>query len=260
MRNARKPADSRRREFIRRSLLLMAGSLICFFLAAMRARGGEGYFLPNNRSWYSQEEEDEDVMSYDDHVTADRLRRLVIGDRPLYHRRKASNPHDSVTIVVAEKTTSSLASANDLSRDSSNQMTLQSWLTPKLSGGLGATQHGAAAGGNTPTIAYSNSRSHASDSTIDRSQSFITTITGEVVEVLNNGHLVVEARKSVNVNGEEQTVKLTGIVNPDFMDSSSSIKADLIMDMRIVYSGDGPMTRMDKRGWAAKLIDFLNPF
>ena len=259
MRATRKIADRRRQALLRRSLLLMAGSLACFIMAAVRARGGEGYFLPN-RPWYSQDDDEEDVASFDDHAAAARLQRLVVGNRPLYNRRKASRAHDSVTIVVSEKTTSGLASANDLSRDSSNQMTLQSWLTPKLSGGLGAVQHGAAAGGNTPTVSYSNSRSHASDSTVERSQSFVTTITGEVVEVLNNGHLVVEARKSVNVNGEEQTVKLTGVVNPDYMDSSSSIKAEFLMDMRIVYSGNGPMTRMDKRGWASKLMDFLNPF
>ena len=44
------------------------------------------------------------------------------------------------------------------------------------------------------------------------------------------------------------------------MDVNSAIKAEKLMDMSVVYTGKGPMTRMDKRGWGSKLIDFLNPF
>jgi flagellar L-ring protein precursor FlgH len=261
MRANRKTMTLRERELVRRCLLLMAGSLFFFILAAVRARGGE-YQSRTNDPWALSEEEeaDYDVMSDDDHIIATRMRRRVTGNRSLYHRQKASRVHDSVTIIVAESTTSELESSNELSRDSSNQMTLNSWLTPKLSGGLGTTQHGAAAGGNSPTISYNNARSHTSDSTIERSQSFATTITGEVIEVQRNGYLVIEARKTVNVNGEEQTVKVTGIVNPEFMDSNSAIKAERLMDMSVAYTGKGPMTRMDKRGWGSKLIDFLNPF
>ncbi|MDR1535598.1 MAG: flagellar basal body L-ring protein FlgH [Planctomycetota bacterium] len=257
----RKIQIRREHELIKRCLLLLAGALFFFLLAAIRARGAEVYFQAGDPWRPTPEEEFEyDVMSDDDHIMASRLRRRVIGGRSLYHRRKASRVHDSVTIVVSENTTSELASANDLSRNSSNQMTLSNWLTPKLSGGLGATQHGAAANGNTPTISYSNNRAHASDSTVERSQNFVTTITGEVIEVQRNGYLVVEARKTVNVNGEEQTVKVTGIVNPEFMDSNSAVKAELLMDMSVSYTGKGPMTRMDKRGWGSKIIDFLNPF
>ncbi|MDR2390484.1 MAG: flagellar basal body L-ring protein FlgH [Planctomycetota bacterium] len=260
MRTNRKAMTIREREMLRRCLLLMAGSLFFFVLAAVRARGGEYQPWANDPWTLTEEEEAEyDVMSDDDHIMAARLRR-VTGNRSLYHRQKAARIHDSVTIIVAETTTSELASANDLSRDSSNDMTLNSWLTPKLSGSIGTTQRGAAAGGKSPTISYSNARTHSSDSTVERSQSFVTTLTGEVIEVQQNGYLVIEARKKVNVNGEEQTVKVTGIVNPEFMDVNSAIKAEKLMDMSVVYTGKGPMTRMDKRGWGAKLIDFLNPF
>ncbi|MDR1518809.1 MAG: flagellar basal body L-ring protein FlgH [Planctomycetota bacterium] len=263
MQSNRKGMTLRERAILRRCLVLMAGSILFFLLAGLRARGGELSYRDSDPWILSAEEEDEyDVMSDDDHIAATRLRRLMLGDgnHGPYNRRKASRVHDSVTIVVKETTKSELASANDLSRDSSNDMTLNSWLTPKLSGGLGLTQRGAAANGKSPTISYTNKREHSSDSTIERSQSLTTTITGEVIEVQRNGYLVVEARKTVNVNGEEQTVKVTGIVNPEFMDSNSAIKAELLMDMSVAYVGKGPMTRMDKRGWGAKAIDFLNPF
>ncbi len=249
----KRPMTRRERELFIRCAVLMAGVIFFSLMAAVRARAGD---------YYGQRDYDDryDVMSSDDHTYAERLRGKVLGNRPVYFRQKASRVHDSVTIVVNESTSSEISSSNDLKRDNANDFTLTNWLTPSLGGGLSATQRGAAAGGATPTFGWSGSRSHKSDSTIDRSQSFSSTLTGEVTSVLTNGYLVVQARKTVNVNGERQVVTVTGIVNPDHMDSNSSVKAEHIMDMSVNFSGDGPMTRMDKRGWWAKAWDFLTPF
>ncbi len=259
MRNCQNGPSRRQRELFKRCVVLMLATIFFFMLAAVRARSGDAYNRPSD-PWAFPDEDEYDVMSDDDHIMASRLRRQVVGARPVYHRRKASRIHDSVTIVVNEETSSEIKSSNDLKRDSSNDMSLTNWVVPTLSGGLGLKQKGQMSGGSTPTINYSNSRKHKSDSTIDRTQAFTTTLTGKVIEVHPNGYLVIEAKKSVNVNGETQTVTLTGTVNPDHMDSNSQVRADFIMDMAIDYTGKGPMTRMDKRGWASKLIDFLNPF
>lgn len=248
-----RPMTRRERELVVRCVLLMAGVIFFSLLAAVRARAGDYYGQRNYDDAY-------DVMSHDDHAYAERLRGKVLGNRPVYFRQKASRVHDSVTIIVNESTSSELSSSNDLKRDTSNDFTLTNWLTPSLSGGLSASQKGALAGGNTPTFAWSGSRKHKSDSSVDRSQSFSSTLTGEVTSVLTNGYLVVQARKTINVNGERQVVTVTGIVNPDHMDSNSSVKAEQIMDMSVSFSGDGPVSRFNKRGWWAKAWDFLTPF
>ncbi len=243
----------RERELLVRCALLMAGVIFFSLLAAVRARAGE-------YDGWSGYDDRYDVMSHDDHEFASRLRGKSVGNRPVYFRQKASRVHDSVTIVVNESTSSELSSSNDLKRDNSNNFSLTNWLVPSLSGDIASMQRGQAAGGTTPTVGWSGSRAHKSDSTIDRSQTFSSTLTGEVTSVLTNGYLVVQARKSMNVNGERQVVTVTGIVNPDHMDSNSSISAQYLMDMSVHFSGDGPMTRMDKRGWWAKAWDFLTPF
>ncbi len=228
-------------------------------LAAVRARSGD-YSGRYSEEWSFPDEDSYDVMSADDHMLASRMKNKMTRSKPVYSLEKASRIHDSVTIVINETTSSEITSSNDLKRDASNDMALTSWLTPSLSGGLGLRQRGAAAGESSPTLAYTNSRKHKSDSTIERDQTFSSTLTGEVVEVLPNHYLVVQARKTVAVNGETQTLIVTGTINPDHLDSNSSVKAEYIMDMNVRYSGNGPMTRMDKRGWGAKLIDFFNPF
>jgi flagellar basal body L-ring protein FlgH len=251
--------SARERDLFRRCLALMAGSLFFFLLAAARAYSGDFYSQYATPDNYDHDARF-DVISSDDEDLSYAVQREIYGNRPVYFRQKASRVHDSVTIIVDEETASEITSSNDLKRDTSNSTTLTSWLTPSLTGGLGATQHGAAAGGSTPTFAWSGARAHKSDSTIERAQTFTTTLTGEVLAVLTNGYLVVQARKRVNVNGEQQTVMVTGIVNPDHMDSNSAVRAEYLMDMSVDYSGNGPMTRMDKRGWWGKAFDFLNPF
>ncbi len=257
MRGKSNGMSARERELLKRCVLFGAGSLFFFLLAAVRAMSGDYYSPYRDDAAYDHLF---DVTSSDDTDLAYAMQREIQGDKPVYFRQKASRVHDSVTIIVNEDTSSEITSSNDLSRDSTNNLTLTNWLTPKLSGGLGTTQHGQAAGGNTPTFSWNSSRAHESDSPIERAQTFTTTLTGEVLAVLTNGYLVVQARKRVNVNGETQTVTVTGIVNPDHMDSNSAVNAEYLMDMSVDYNGKGPMTRMDKRGWWAKAYDFLTPF
>lgn len=259
MRNHRSAAHSdrrpgmspRQRDLFIRCVVLMAGALFFFMMALHRAYSGDFY---NAAGRFDDYDDRYDVMSNDDHALASQLQRQVVGVRPVYFRSKASRKHDSITIIVNESTSSELSSSNDLKRDTSNSFTLTNWLTPN------GSQKGSAAGGRTPQFAWNGSRAHKSDSSIDRSQSFSSTLTGEVMDVLPNGYLTVQAKKTVSVNGEAQTVTVTGTVNPDHMDSNSAVKAEYLMDMKVDYSGKGPMSRMDRRGWWAKAWDFLTPF
>lgn len=245
----------------------MGGSIFFFIMAAIRAYSGDyaGAGNPNRYGGdraprYPYYDDQYDVMSDDDHLMAMRLTQNVVGTRPVYYRRKAARPNDSVTIIINENTSSELATKNDLKRDTSNNTSLTNWLTPSFTGGFHMNQHGQAAGGTTPTYSWTGSRTHKSDSKVDRSQVFSSTLTGKVLSVLPNGYLVIEARKRIGVNGEVQTLTLTGIVNPDHMDADSAVKAEFIMDVTVNYDGKGPMTRMNKRGWWAQAFDFLNPF
>ncbi|MDR0362311.1 MAG: flagellar basal body L-ring protein FlgH [Planctomycetota bacterium] len=243
--------------------VFLFGTLFFLFLAVARARGGDYIGYDSRRSDWTFQDQGDGYYSAADHDLAMRMQRYLIGDKQASRREKASRKHDSVTIVIRESTTGSLDSSNDLKRNSSNNMVLSSWLTPSLKNGLSLRQRGEASGdanASTPTLSYSSDRAHKSDSTIDRGQSLTSTLTGEVIEALPNGYLVIEAKKTVSINGEVQTLIITGNVNPEHMDAKSAVSAEYIMDMNIRFFGSGPMSRMDKRGWGARVYDFINPF
>ncbi len=246
-----RPMSARERELIKRCIVLFAGVVFFSFMAAYRAFSGDYYSRSQDYPYYDDEY---DVMSDEDHLLSRRLQQRIVGQQPVYFRRKASKVHDSVTIIVNENTASEITTSNELERDTSANMTLTNWITPSLK------QRGQAAGGNTPTFGWTGNRAHNSDSTIDRAQTFTSTLTGKVLFVQPNGYLVVEAKKSVHVNGEIQTVTVTGIVNPDHMDADSNVRAEYLIDMAVSFDGKGPMSRMNKRGWWGKAFDFFNPF
>lgn len=87
------------------------------------------------------------------------------------------------------------------------------------------------------------------------------TITARVVEVLSNKHLLVEARKSIDVDGNREILLLTGFVNPEHIDKTKdTIRSERIYDAKIQRIESGPVAATSRQGWLANLWDRLWPW
>jgi flagellar L-ring protein precursor FlgH len=137
--------------------------------------------------------------------------------------------------------------------------TINSWFTLKVNedGSLIAQPR---TGTNKPEVDVSLNRKHEGDGETSREQSLTNKISGEVVQVLPNGQMLIAARTRIRVSGEDESVELTGRVDPRDLDSDSSLDADKIIDLRYKVTGKGDITDATKRGWLAKVIDKVNPF
>ncbi len=62
-----------------------------------------------------------------------------------------------------------------------------------------------------------------------------------VIEILPNGSLVVGGEKRVNVNGEINNLRLTGVVAPRDIKAGNVISSTRIADARIEQVGEGPI-------------------
>jgi len=83
-----------------------------------------------------------------------------------------------------------------------------------------------------------------------------TLITVMVKRVLANGNLFVEGNKSVMVNGEDQKVKLTGVIRPqDIQDNK--IDSNLIAEASISVNGKGAYDGIRKPGVFQRLLHVL---
>jgi flagellar L-ring protein precursor FlgH len=167
----------------------------------------------------------------------------------------ARKPNDRITIVINEATSSSLQSKTDGKSSADVNMGLESWFTMGLNG---PTSRGGDGKLRLPFKA-SSSRSHKGDSKSQDTQSFQTELSGWVLDVLPNGHLVVEARKTLTVNKDTRTVIVTGRVDPANLDANSRVDAKFVMDADVKFLSKGDMANDNKRGWITRLYDRVKP-
>ena len=78
-----------------------------------------------------------------------------------------------------------------------------------------------------------------------------------VVDVQPNGNLVVAGNRTVEVDDETKTLRISGIVRPLDIDSNNSIVSSQVADARVSITGEGGNTRMTTRGPIATMFQTL---
>jgi len=141
---------------------------------------------------------------------------------------KAVRLHDVVSIVVSE----SLAASTDGQVKNSRASSTSSGLTGlfgklktanNLQNLLGAT---AASGLTAQGQSTSNS-------------SLATTFGAEVVDVLPNGMLVVQATRQLTFSQQTQLIKLRGLVRPEDVSAQNEVKSAAMTDLELEVTGKG---------------------
>lgn len=69
--------------------------------------------------------------------------------------------------------------------------------------------------------------------------SFSTTLTGNVVEVLPNGYMVIQAARDINVSNQKQTMTLRGIVRRADISPADVVLSSAISQMEVSLQGKG---------------------
>lgn len=82
-------------------------------------------------------------------------------------------------------------------------------------------------------------------------------LAAKVVEILPNGNLKLEGQRQVIINGEAQTITLSGIVRPSDIQSDNTVYSYLVADAVIAYRGKGVINDVAKPGLLMRLINWL---
>lgn len=159
----------------------------------------------------------------------------------LFSDDKARYVGDLVTILVVEKTTATNKSSTEIGQKEEMD-----------SGkGVGFIEKFLEAFGIESEDKYTGEGQTSSSGILN------TTITAEVVEVLPNSNLVVEARRSMVVNNETQMMVLSGIIRPKDIGRNNTIASTKLSDVRLRYTGKGPIARRQKPGILNKIFDWI---
>lgn len=141
---------------------------------------------------------------------------------------KAVRLHDVVSIVVSE----SLAASTDGQVKNSRASNASSNLTA-LFGALKASNSLQNLVGQTSASGLTAQGQSTTNS------SLATTFGGEVVDVLPNGMLVVQATRQLTFSQQTQIIKLRGLVRPEDVSSQNQVQSTAMTDLELEVTGKG---------------------
>ncbi len=176
--------------------------------------------------------------------------------RMLYSPPRPQQVGDLVTIKVEESTKRQNKNTIQIQKDSTfdeNTSTVVSNAATTLANtfGLGGLSRFA----QLPNLGgIVNNNTTNSQGTATQNQSFNDMFTCQVVQVLPNGNLMVQGRKTIAFSKEKTDVYVTGIVNPYFLNSENQISSQKVANMQIVVAGQGIISRSQNDSIFSKIM------
>lgn len=164
--------------------------------------------------------------------------------------------HDLVTIIIREESQSKSDAKANMKRESDIDARIEEFI--KIASGALLTGGGVT--DPVPSIKASAEREFKGNGKVDRTDSFTARIQAEVVDVKPNGTLVLQARKRIKTDEDEQTFILSGICRADDVTALNSVLSTQLFDLELHKTTRGPVRDSTKRGAVHKFLDWLNPF
>lgn len=112
----------------------------------------------------------------------------------------------------------------------------------------------------TPAIDFNWKDKWEGTGKVERKDALVTRITAEVIDVKPNGNLVLEARKRIKIDEDEQIATLTGVCRSKDMTAQNTVLSTQVADVQINIEHSGAARDAARRGWLKRAADFLRPF
>ncbi len=171
---------------------------------------------------------------------------------------KGFSQHDLVTIVIKETSKTGTKMDTTYDRKSSVNLDIAKAFNLKTDGGL--SYEPLTSTSRKPELDISADRKHEGSGEIKTQDSFTANVTAEVIEILPNGQLMLEARKRIKIGEETTTLVLTGRCRPQDVSSDNTVQSDRVADPNIQYNPKGSVGDANKRSLLTRVFDFVNIF
>lgn len=168
--------------------------------------------------------------------------------RSLFDDRRARYVGDTLTINIVENT-----SASTKSNSSANRTSSISASVPTITGLPGKNFQGMSASAETANDFSGKGEAAAKNV-------FTGSITVTVIEVLENGNLLVSGEKQVAIGQGQEYIRLSGVVNPTFVSATNTVDSSRIADARVEYKESGYISEAQVMGWLARFFLSFLPF
>ncbi|GIX02652.1 MAG: hypothetical protein KatS3mg112_1589 [Thermogutta sp.] len=162
---------------------------------------------------------------------------------------------DVITVVVDEKTQVIAEGQMDRRKNANGKFVLSDWILLK---GWSLIPDPQSKGD--PTIGGSMENKYRAESELQSREALKLRVACEIVDIRPNGNLVVEGRRTIQVNNDIWEIYLTGTVWPKSILPDNTVLSENIADLRIVKREAGHVRDGYRRGWLLKWLDTHQPF
>ncbi len=167
--------------------------------------------------------------------------------------------HDLIEIIVRETSTAKSTQELETEKDSRFRGDVTEWPDLQLSNLF----NGVIKAGDTselPQLDLQFQKEFEGDGEYERRDDFTARLTAEVIEVLPNGNLILEARTRIKTDDEETMIKVTGICQPEDVSPANTVLSTQLHDLKIDKVNQGELKKSSQKGIFTKALDFLFDF
>jgi len=140
---------------------------------------------------------------------------------------KAHSLNDIVTVIVSVQTTAAQSGSVDSGRDFSTNSAITG-----LAGAVSTT-------GTNPLLAAQSSTTLKGSGATNSSTAFTTSLSGQVIAVLPNGNMVIEAHRQIDMNNQHEEVIVRGIARPGDITPTNMVPSTSLSALQIELKGKG---------------------
>lgn len=91
-------------------------------------------------------------------------------------------------------------------------------------------------------------------------EEFTTTISAIIEQTYQNGNYFINGSKEMLINGEKQTIKISGVIRPYDISPENTVYSYQLANLKILYDKDGEDSNSLEKSWGTKVIEAISPF
>lgn len=174
-------------------------------------------------------------------------RSLWLNGNDLYSAKGSRDfrPGDIITIVISEKSNAQSRATTNTQKESTVEANSGPSI-PVLKGVM-----------NQIVGKAETSTEFDGQGSTTRSGNLTGTVTATVIEVLDNGNVLIEGSRSIRVNNETQLMRVRGIARSRDIDINNSISSQLLADAQIKFDGQGAIGRTNRPGFITRVFNTI---
>ncbi|HEX7759425.1 MAG TPA: flagellar basal body L-ring protein FlgH [Caulobacteraceae bacterium] len=178
------------------------------------------------------------------------------GARAFFNDQRASRVGDILTVQIEIDDSAKTQNGTNTSRTTANKTGIPHFF------GLESTLGKILPSAYDPTnmIETNSSTSNTGAGAVNRAEKISLTVAAVVTQVLPNGNLVIQGTQEVKTNNDLRQLSVAGIVRPEDISSSNTIKHTQIAEARISYGGRGDISAVQKTPVGTGILQRVTPF